>query len=317
MNAKRNHMGTAGAATAGTATDGGATARPARTLNIPPMILYAVLLAFGLFATVVTVMALGIAAPVPMAAGILLAAVLAALVWWLMSRSILWRPAGGWPLLALAWGAAGAFAFALLMSGAMNAIATATHWEAAESALGGAWPEEVGKTTGVALILLALPRLWNRPWDGLLVGMLVGAGFELIETAQYGAVGALEHPNSDAVGLFTMWAVRSVAGPALHIFFSGIAGFGIGLALLGVNLSVGKRLAYGFGGFLTAFALHFLWNYTWPGALAGIMMLVVWPLSLILLIACWRRAKKMAAAMTPEERGAAPVRDAEEAPPQM
>lgn len=37
------------------------------------------------------------------------------------------------------------------------------------------------------------------------MGVFVGLGFELIETVQYGAAGALEDANSDVDGLLIMW----------------------------------------------------------------------------------------------------------------
>ena len=207
-----------------------------------------------------------------------------------MRRSVLWRPAGAWPLLPLAWGAFGSFAFILAAGESLTTIATALGWEAAEASLGGAWPEEIGKSFGIALILLALPRLWNRPWDGLLVGVFVGLGFELIETEQYGAAGALEDANSDVDGLLTMWFIRAIAGPGLHVFFSAVAGLGIGLALLHPRLSTSRRWLYGQGRPTLAFLMHFAWNYDWAG---GWAYAVMWPVYLGALIACWIAARRM------------------------
>jgi len=199
------------------------------------------------------------------------------------------RPAPG-RCSPLAWGAFGSFAFILATGDSLTTIATALGWEAAEASLGGAWPEEIGKSLGIALILLALPRLWNRPWDGLIVGIFVGLGFELIETVQYGAAGALEDANSDIDGLATMWFIRAIAGPGLHVFFSAVAGLGIGLALNHPRLSVSRRWLYGLGGTVIAFLMHFAWNYDWAGSWPYAIM---WPLYLGVLIACWVAARRM------------------------
>ena len=251
------------------------------------------LIASGLAVNALTLFMLGRATPMSLGFGALVSAAVIALVWWLMSRSSLWQPAGAWPLLALAWGAFASFVFVLAAGDQMITIAAGLGWEAAEASLGGAWPEEVGKSLGIALILLALPRLWNRPWDGLLVGVFVGLGFELIETAQYGAVGALEDANSDVDGMLFMWFIRAVAGPGLHVFFSGVAGFGVGVALLHPRLTTPVRWAFGLGGPGAAFALHFLWNYSWPDTWGLWWHATLWALCGFALVACWRAAKRM------------------------
>lgn len=252
------------------------------------------LIASGLAANALTLFVLGRATPMSLGFGTLVSAAVIALVWWLMSRSPLWRPAGAWPLPALAWGAFASFVFVLAAGDAMTTIAAGLGWEAAEASLGGAWPEEIGKSLGVALILLALPRPWNRPWDGLLVGVFVGLGFELIETVQYGAVGALEDANSDVDGMLFMWFIRAVAGPGLHVFFSGVAGFGVGIALLHPRLTTPTRWLVGLGGPLAAFAMHFLWNYTWPSGWGAWPYGVMWPLWAIALAWCWIAATRLA-----------------------
>lgn len=105
------------------------------------------------------------------------------------------------------------------------------------------------------------------------MGVFVGLGFELIETVQYGAAGALEDANSDVDGLLIMWFIRAIAGPGLHVFFSAVAGLGIGLALLHPRLSTSRR-----------------WLYDWAG---GWAYAVMWPVYLGALIACWIAARRM------------------------
>lgn len=122
------------------------------------------------------------------------------------------------------------------------------------------------------------------------MGVFVGLGFEFIETVQYGAAGALEDANSDVDGLLTMWFIRAIAGPGLHVFFSAVAGLGIGLALLHPRLSTSRRWLYGLGGPPLAFLMHFAWNYDWAG---GWAYAVMWPVYLGALIACWIAARRM------------------------
>ena len=236
--------------------------------------------------------------PASVAIGAGLMVLLTGVAWFLLSRSKLWRPAGAWPLLAVAWGAFGAFVFSVLNGEAMTTIATATGWEAAEASLAGAWPEEVGKTAGVALILLAAHRIWNRPWDGLLVGMLVGVGFELIENVQYGAAGALEDPNSDMYGLGMAWLIRLLIGVGLHVSSRESRGTGSDCHAA-PDLGVGKRLTWGVGAFLAALTLHFLWNYDFGEAAALPMMVVVYVACVAGLVACWVHARRMARKLGP------------------
>lgn len=276
---------------------------PASSRNPWVFLILVPLIAAGLAVNALTLAVFGRVTPLSLGFGTVISASVIGLVWWLMSRSVLWRPAGAWPLLALAWGALASFVFAIAAGDSMTTIATAIGWEAAEASLAGAWPEEVGKSLGVALILLALPRLWNRPWDGLLVGVFVGLGFELIETVQYGAAGALEDANSDVDGLLFMWFVRAVAGPGLHVFFSGVAGLGVGLALLHPRLTTPMRWALGLGGPFAAFVMHFLWNYSWPDAWGAWPFAVMWPLWALALFACWRAAKNMEKAPHAAARG--------------
>lgn len=266
------------------------TAQVRRGANVWAFLLLMVLMGAGAVLNALTLLVYGSVTPASVAAGLALMALLTALAWFLLSRSKLWRPAGAWPLLAVGWGAFGSFVFAVLDGDAMTTIATATGWEAAESSLVGAWPEEVGKTAGVALILLAAHWIWNRPWDGLIVGVLVGLGFELIENVQYGAAGALEDPNSDVNGLVMAWVIRLVVGVGLHVLFTGIAGYGLGLAMLHPRMGVGKRLAWGVGAFLAALGLHFLWNYEFGEAAALPMMIAVYVASVAGLVACWVHA---------------------------
>ncbi|MFD5869076.1 PrsW family intramembrane metalloprotease [Corynebacterium sp. NPDC060344] len=252
------------------------------------------LIAAGLAVNALTMFVLGRATPMSLAFGTAVSVLVIAVLWWLLSRSRLWRPAGAWPLLPLAWGALASFVFIAVTGDAMTVIAGGIGWESAEGSLAGAWPEEVGKTLGIALILLALPRLWHRPWDGLLVGIFVGLGFELIETVQYGAAGALADANSDADGMLFMWFVRAVAGPGLHVFFSGVAGFGVGVALLHPRLTTPTRWLIGLGATFAAFVMHFLWNYAWPSEWGAWPFGVMWFLWLAALIWCWISAKRLA-----------------------
>ncbi|MBC3186642.1 PrsW family intramembrane metalloprotease [Corynebacterium sp. zg-331] len=178
----------------------------------------------------------------------------------LLRLSPMW-PAGAhlWVLPALIWGAGTSLGLVMILATPLSEIPEKLGWDLVEASLGGAYPEECLKALGVMLILLSFRRL-NRPWHGLIVGAVVGLGFETVENLLYGANGAILDPNSDATGALRLWVLRLLAGPFLHIVFTGIAGWGIGVALYTAEASPRWRIARGLGWFLVAFGLHFSWN---------------------------------------------------------
>lgn len=134
----------------------------------------------------------------------------------------------------------------------------------------GAWPEEIGKGVGTLLILLSFNSL-NKPWHGLIVGAFVGLGFTVLENIGYGSVAGLLDPSSDLSGVAHVWMLRTVAGPAQHAVYSGIIGFGLALALFGVERSMRWRWSVATAFFALGFGCHFLWN-TSPESMAINMM---------------------------------------------
>ncbi|WIM67863.1 PrsW family glutamic-type intramembrane protease [Corynebacterium breve] len=176
-----------------------------------------------------------------------------------------WQGARGhtgvwWVLCALLWG--GSVAPALVFAGGLSNtdLALTLNWEDSIMSFGGAWPEEPTKAIGVLFVLLAFRRL-HRPWHGFVVGMIVGLGFETVENVLYGSMGAMYHAESDLYGMLEMWGLRMVYGPFLHIAMTGIAGWGIGLALFVAVRSLWWRLRVFALYFGVAFLAHFIWNY--------------------------------------------------------
>ena len=118
----------------------------------------------------------------------------------------------------------------------------------------GALPEEVAKGLGAFFIIYLCPRI-TRPYHALTVGILVGLGFEAVENFGYGTVGAMYHPSSDLLGMLQMWGLRTVAGPGLHMVFTGILAYGLGLWLFTSHTWRVAALGWGLS---TLF--HFWWN---------------------------------------------------------
>ncbi|WP_257203279.1 PrsW family intramembrane metalloprotease [Corynebacterium cystitidis] len=201
-----------------------------------------------------------------------------------------------WVLCSLLWGAGVSLLMVIPSAGAAVGFALSLRWPEAMASFGGAWPEEPAKALGVLFILMSF-RQFTRPWHGFLVGMVVGLGFDAAENALYGSAGGTLHASSDVLGMLETWAVRLVAGPLLHVGFTGIVGWGIGLALYVVGKSLAWRIQVVAVYFLASLTLHFAWNYAHESetayvvkfALVGLIFYGLW-------IYVWVRAVRAARA---------------------
>lgn len=201
------------------------------------------------------------------ALGVVFGVLYVALVLWLLSRSPMWpdRAGAGWRWVAasLLWGGGVSFLLVILGGVPVLVITERLGLQLISASLGGAYPEEIAKVLGVGVILFSF-RALNRPWHGLMTGAVIGLGFEVTENAMYGTFGALLDPNTDVAGTLEMWGVRIFAGPGLHIVFSALAGWGLGLAVFAADRSTAWRVRTAAGWLLAAFALHFAWNLLYP-----------------------------------------------------
>jgi RsiW-degrading membrane proteinase PrsW (M82 family) len=160
------------------------------------------------------------------------------------------------------WGAVAAIgAFALLGNDAvMNLYAKtfgasfAFDWGAALTA---PINEELAKGAGVLLLLTLAPRLIRSPFDGLVVGALVGLGFQISEDISYAFIGAANSFGDVGAAWGTIIA-RTLASIPSHWMFSGI--FGAGLVWFIGRPEVPARKWLGAGLMLTAMLMHGLWN---------------------------------------------------------
>ncbi|QNH95366.1 PrsW family intramembrane metalloprotease [Corynebacterium anserum] len=170
-------------------------------------------------------------------------------------------------IMALCWGAfaSPAIAGGLLSSPWLN-VAEKMGWYASSYSLAAAVPEEMIKALGVFILLWIGRTWWNRPWHGLIAGLLVGTGFEVYENTLYAVNLAVIHPVSDVDGALQVYLTRVLLGPFLHMLMTGLAGYGIGRALYeGENWGRRKRVLNLIGWIGLAVALHYGWNFTTPG----------------------------------------------------
>ncbi|KQB87602.1 PrsW family intramembrane metalloprotease [Corynebacterium lowii] len=171
----------------------------------------------------------------------------------LPSRYVVWLPA------AILWGSGTVTTLVYESGQGMRDLFPQLGLSIFAASFAGAWPEEIGKAVGVLLILLSFRSL-NKPWHGLVVGFFVGLGFTILEDIGYGSVAGLLDPSSDVSGVVGVWMIRTLAGPAQHAVYSGIIGFGLGLALFSEGRYMRWRWGVAAAFFALGFGCHFLWN---------------------------------------------------------
>ncbi|MFP7365181.1 PrsW family intramembrane metalloprotease [Corynebacterium callunae] len=247
------------------------------------------------------------------AVGLLFSALYLVIVMWLLSITPLWpdfksyrrlpdgtkRKGQGstflWVFSSLWWGACVAVGIVMLMGLSVFDLMDKLNWDFVSMSFAGAYPEEIAKALGVAIILLRFRQL-NRPWHGFVTGALVGLGFEVNENILYGATGAMFDPNSDMAGVLVMWQYRTLAGPLIHTLLTGFAGYGIALAFFTARKSVAWRIGVAAVGLGIAFVLHFSWNLLWESYTAQIINIVVislimYPLAAFIIWRSWKESR--------------------------
>ena len=251
------------------------------------MFLFGVLAAIGLVMSLMSMVVVWQTAWIGVAFGV----VWAVLVIYLLRRTPLWPGEMSWKWVAgcLLWGGGVALALAMPAEFPLPEITHKLGVDVLNFSVAGGYAEEIAKGLGVLLICL-VGTFMTRPWHGLVVGSLVGLGFEVSENVGYGAIGAMLDPNSDVMGQLSMWGLRMVAGPGLHIVLTGIVGWGVGLYLT-AGRSVWVMLLY----LVVAIVLHGGWNLwitvTWQYVLAlSVVAVVLYGLYIWLFVRGWKLA---------------------------
>jgi hypothetical protein len=107
--------------------------------------------------------------------------------------------------------------------------------------------EELAKGAGIAILFLLCRRWFDGPVSGIVLGAMVGLGFNLAESIDYMSAG-------DALSQY--WARQSVGLMGSHVAFTALAGAGFGIAgQLADRRS--RRLVIGCG-FAAAIGAHFM-----------------------------------------------------------
>lgn len=190
--------------------------------------------------------------------GALLAFVPLLIVLWMIRLIDKWEPEPRSMLaLALAWGAIGSTGLALLFGYAIElAIPSGSDSVAFMTGIQAPIVEEITKAMGLVLIMLFGRRAFDGPVDGIVYGMLIGAGFAFTENILYFARELLVG-NQVSVGV--VFFMRGVLSPFAHAMYTGLAGL-----LLGIAVRDGRKPARMFGmlalGVAIGIVLHAIWN---------------------------------------------------------
>jgi protease PrsW len=171
-----------------------------------------------------------------------------------------------WSAAAIVWGATAAAGCALLANRGLiglwaKGVGTrfAADWSASLSA---PLNEELLKLCGVVLIVLAAPAVIQGPLDGLIIGALVGLGFQATENVTYGLNSIVLSGATDAgQAVFQSFAVRvGLTALGSHWTMTAVAGAGVGyLAARGRGAEHGTVLA-AVACLLTAMAMHLVFD---------------------------------------------------------
>ena len=221
-----------------------------------------------------------------------------------------------WVIVSLYWGAFMVISTVMITELAFSDILKEAGLGRFEASATGAIPEELAKALGIFVILFMARRVWDRPWHGLLAGLSVGMGFEVMENFVYSGGGALYNATSDVQGATEMWMSRTVLGLGLHPMCAGLAGVGIASALMLTNKSTVCRFMVGIGGVLGAIAFHGWWNFQWPSSIQLVAVIVDWlallAVTILILVKNWSKAKRDKKRPVPSHKEAwdlIPVRD--------
>lgn len=165
--------------------------------------------------------------------------------------------------LAMAWGGLVAAGYGLMANRAIYDH-FAADGDSQSWALFAPLTEEPWKNLGVVVVLLLVTPQPRTALDGLVVGSLVGLGFETVENVVQSLNNALAAQDEGIWGSLAVDVVHEVLRRSWtgHIVITGIAGFGIAYAMTNISgpRSGIRRWAVAVGLVLLAFGAHLLWN---------------------------------------------------------
>lgn len=169
-------------------------------------------------------------------------------------------------VLAFAWGGMGAVYFAAPANVAIQSLCAklvspdfVAVWGAA---VAGPITEEFLKLAGVILLILVARNQFQTYLSVLIVGAMVGLGFQVVENLSYTVNASVNFPLENQVYpvLYNLLMRGLLAGLWSHAAYTTIASFGVAWFLLHPERRMVTRLACAFLCFALAWAMHFIWN---------------------------------------------------------
>lgn len=163
---------------------------------------------------------------------------------------------------ALAWGGLAAAGFALAGNTALQELLTKTvgpeFTDMWRRPIMTPIVEESLKAVGIIGLALIPGVRFRGALDGLFYGVLVGAGFQVVEDFLYTITNATGDGTGTIIGMIVIRGV--ITGLFSHAIYSGIIGASIGYFVSRRELSVIRRILPGVLAFGTVMLLHGLWD---------------------------------------------------------
>lgn len=220
----------------------------------------------------------------------------AAVFWWLTQRADRYTELPVKLMVAaLAWGAfAATWAMAADANtglGDLYAKALGQRWSLDWSAgLSAPFTEELAKGAGLLLLIALAPRIIRTAFDGFILGLLIGLGFQTLEDMTY----ALR----DAPAMGATIVLRMVTGVSGHFAYTAI--FGAGLVYLLGRPAEPRNVRRGLLLMVTAPVLHGLWDSA--AAIAGGNTALVFLFFLVIVVISLAIFSRVFATTVPRER---------------
>lgn len=121
--------------------------------------------------------------------------------------------------------------------------------------------EETAKLAAVGMCALLARHHVRSTYDGLILGLFAGLGFQVFENVEYMVRSAQGNFNSDpTTDVMAVFISRGISGFFGHWTYTAIAGAGLGYYLGNPQRSKGHRLAVAGGLLLIAMISHGLWD---------------------------------------------------------
>ena len=155
--------------------------------------------------------------------------------------------------------------------------------------------EETVKALGIMLLILLPVLVRVRSLDGLFLGAVLGASFQVVENFSYTLAALETHADDPASAFATIVLLRGGFGIFSHVVFSALIGAAIGWVVAGGRAGRARRVILAIGAGLGALVLHAVGNWTATEGMIG-PHLVVSLIGLAVLIVVLRSTRRTEAA---------------------